>query len=144
MAISACDICGKPFNNALGKICSACSKSVDETYIKVRKYMYQNPKNCDFINIIEDTQVSEKELNYLIKKGRIEVADKPGGSAKCRACGKEITSGSVCDKCMAKIVSEKLTSRVETKSASGQETDNKGADKKSYLDGAYKSPVKER
>ena len=67
MAISSCEICGKPYNDALGKICAVCSKNVDETYTTVRRYMYKNPENCDFIRIIEDTEVSEKELNYLIK-----------------------------------------------------------------------------
>jgi hypothetical protein len=125
MAISACEICGRPFNNALGKICSACSRSVDATYIKVRKYMYQNPKNCDFINIIEDTEVSEKELNYLIKKGRIEVADRPGGGTTCRACGKKTSSGALCDQCMAKIVAEKVAAKEDSKPPESRETGKK-------------------
>jgi NMD protein affecting ribosome stability and mRNA decay len=133
MAISACEICGKPFNDALGKICGACSKNVDQTYIKVRKYMYQNPKNCEFITIVENTGVSEKELNWLIKKGRIEIADKPSGAAKCRACGKETSGSSLCDSCMAKIIAEKLSSKEEAKPA-GQDPLKKGIIPKSYLD----------
>jgi NMD protein affecting ribosome stability and mRNA decay len=115
MAISACELCGKPFNDALGKICSMCVKKVDETYTIVRKYMYQNPDKCDYINIVKDTEVSEKILNYLIKKGRIEVANKPGGAAKCRACGKETSGSSICEKCMARIVAEKLTAKKDTR-----------------------------
>lgn len=134
MAISSCEICSKPFNNALGKICAACSKNVDETYVKVRKYMYQNPKNCDFINIIEDTEVSEKALNYLIKKGRIEVANRPGGGTKCRACGKETSNGAVCDQCMAKIVAEKMAARESSKPADSHETVKKGIIPISYRD----------
>ena len=131
MAISACEICGRPYNDALGKICVACSKSLDSTYATVRKYMYQNPKKCDFIDIIGDTGVPEKELNYLIKKGRIEIASKPGGAAKCRACGKETSGSSICEQCMTRIVAEKLTSRQDAKPASGQAPEKK-AGSKSY------------
>jgi hypothetical protein len=94
---------------------------VDETYITVRRYLYQNPKNCEYISIIEDTGVSEKELNYLIKKGRIEVANKPGGAAKCRACGKETSGGSLCEPCMARIVAEKLAVRKDTEQVKSKE-----------------------
>lgn len=123
MAISACELCGKPFNDAIGKICSICVNKVDETYAIVRKYMYQNPDKCDYINIIKDTEVSEKVLNYLIKKGRIEVANKPGGAAKCRACGKETSGSSVCDKCMARIMAEKLTAKKDTRPQTGKESE---------------------
>jgi methionyl-tRNA synthetase len=109
---------------------------VDETYAKVRKYMYQNPKNCDFINIVEDTGVSDKELNYLIKKGRIEVADRSSGTGKCRACGKETSSGSICEQCMAKIVAEKLAAKKEAKPEVSQEPGKKGAIPISYREKA--------
>lgn len=124
MAISACEICGKPFNDALGKICAACVKRVDEAYATVRRYMYRNPNNCDYISIIKDTDVSEKDLNYLIKKGRVEIANKPGGAAKCRACGKETSGSSICEPCMAKIVAEKLASRQEAQPKDDKETEN--------------------
>lgn len=114
MAIGLCEYCGKPFNCVGGMLCVPCSKIMDETYIKVRRYIYQNPKDCEFIAVIEATEVSEKALNYLIKKGRIEISGTTGGGLRCRACGKETTSGSVCEQCMSKIVSEKLMAK-ETK-----------------------------
>lgn len=111
MAIVVCELCGKPFNNALGRVCNVCSKRLDESYIKVRRYIYQNPQNCEYLAIIEETEVPEKDLNYLIKKGRIEISNTIGSGLRCRACGKETSSGSLCDHCMAKIVSEKLTTK---------------------------------
>lgn len=114
MAIGVCELCGKPFNSVGGKLCPACTRSVDESYIKVRKYIYQNPKHCDYISVLEATEVPEKELNYLIKKGRVEVAGREGNGARCRACGKETSGGSVCEKCMAKIIAEKMSSKEET------------------------------
>jgi hypothetical protein len=73
--------------------------------------MYQNPRNCEFMTIIEETEVPEKDLNYLIKKGRIEVVNKSGGGPHCRACGKVTSGTAICEACMAKIVAEKLTTK---------------------------------
>ncbi len=114
MAIGVCDYCGKPFNNVGGKLCIPCTKIVDETYVKIRRYIYQNPKESEFLTILEATDVPEKALNYLIKKGRIEVVGSPSGGAKCRACGKDTSGSAICEQCMAKIVSEKLMKK-ETK-----------------------------
>lgn len=123
MPISICEYCGKPFNNPCVKLCSECSKLIDESYIKARRFIYQNPKVSDFITIIQETDIPEKALSYLIKKGRIEISNKPGGGLKCRACGKEISGGSLCEQCMTRLLSEKkLSNEKETKKSAAPET----------------------
>jgi predicted amidophosphoribosyltransferase len=117
MPIIVCEYCGKPFNNAGVKLCPSCSKDIEEAYIKARRYIYQNPKTCDFISIVEETEIPEKALSYLINKGRIVIADKTAGGLKCRACGKETDGGSLCESCMAKIMKEKLTNQQNKKEA---------------------------
>jgi hypothetical protein len=107
MPILICEYCGKPFNNYGVTLCGACSKIIEETYIKVRRYIYQNSKTCDFISIVEATEVPDKALRYLISKGRIEIAGKAGGGPRCRACGKEASGGVLCDQCKAKLITEK-------------------------------------
>lgn len=135
MPICVCEYCGKPFNNVSVKLCSECSKLIDEVYIKVRRYIYQHPKDADFAKIIEVTEAPEKALNYLIKKGRIEIADRSGGGAKCRACGKETTSGAICTLCMSKLVAEKLTAPTANKQeAAFSET---GSGKKRIIPKSY-------
>lgn len=110
MPIAICEYCGKPFNNPCVKLCSECSKIIDESYVKARRFIYQNPKISDFITIIQETEIPEKALSYLINKGRIEISNKPGSGLKCRACGKETKSGSLCEQCMTRLLSEKKLS----------------------------------
>lgn len=116
MSITICEYCGKPFNNPCVKLCSECSKIIDESYVKARRFIYQNPKASDFIMIVQETGVPEKALSYLINKGRIEISNKPGSGLKCRACGKEIKGGGLCEQCLNKLLSEKkLSSEKEAK-----------------------------
>jgi hypothetical protein len=112
MPISVCEYCGKPFNTFGAPLCADCSKLIEESYIKSRKYIYQNSKS-DFGAIVEATGVTEKALSYLINKGRILVANRQGSGVRCRACGKETSSGQLCDACAARILSEKLSQRSE-------------------------------
>lgn len=115
MPIIICEYCGKPFNNVGVKLCRDCSKEIEDTYIKARRYIYRNPKTSDFISIVNDTEVPEKALSYLINKGRIILANQTGSGQKCRACGKETESGTLCEQCRAKLLKEKLTSQMSKK-----------------------------
>jgi predicted amidophosphoribosyltransferase len=113
MAIIVCEYCGKPFSGYSVKLCPACTKVIDETYLKVRRYIYQNSKTADFTSIVEGTGIEEKALSYLINKGRIEIANKNGGGLRCRACGKETGGGNLCDQCKTKLALEKLTEKAD-------------------------------
>ncbi|MEL4106746.1 hypothetical protein AAFA46_07925 [Oscillospiraceae bacterium WX1] len=115
MAISVCEYCRKPFNSYGATLCADCSKTIDEAYLKARKFIYMNPDKADFISITEETGIAEKALSYLINKGRIEISGKNGeGAGKCRACGKEISSGTVCQSCLGKIMAEKIKAGTES------------------------------
>lgn len=107
MSIAICEYCGKPFSNPYIKLCNECSKIIDDSYIKARKYIYKNPKASDFASIIQETEIPEKALSYLINMGRIEIANRTGSGLRCRACGKETNSGNLCERCISKLASEK-------------------------------------
>lgn len=108
MALCTCDFCGKPFNSIGAKICPECIQQLDCVYIKVRKYIYQNPEESTFASVIEHTEVPEKFLSYLISQGRIILEDRIGtGTARCRACGRIVSSGPFCDSCRQKLAKEK-------------------------------------
>jgi NMD protein affecting ribosome stability and mRNA decay len=130
MPISVCEYCGKPFNTFGASLCPDCSKLIEESYVKARKYIYQNSQASDFTSIVSATEIPEKALSYLINKGRIIVANR--GGARCRACGKETKGGALCDSCSAKIMAENLLKKKEEKQ-------NKAADtgKKSVLPITY-------
>jgi hypothetical protein len=76
---------------------------VDQDFIKVRKYIYQHPDSADFVSIIENTGVSERELNYLIDRGRIQIQGRAAKGNKCIICGAETSSGSLCSQCKAAL-----------------------------------------
>lgn len=113
MALAVCEYCNKPFNSYGSTICSECGKEIDEAYAKVRRYLYQQPQKADFLSIVENTGVSEKALNYLIKKGHVEIREKGSKAARCRLCGAETTLGALCESCAAKLLKEQLTRNEE-------------------------------
>ena len=98
MSLAVCEFCNKAFNSYGSKICGDCGKELDDAYNKVRRYLYQQPEKADFLAIIEGTGISEKELNYLIKKGRVEIVDRSPKSARCRLCGGETKYGTLCER----------------------------------------------
>lgn len=112
MALHNCDYCGKVFNSAGSRVCPECSKLLDEVYMKVRKYIYQDSRSANFSNIVENTGVPEKALSHLINQGRISLGNRMAGGIKCRICGKEAEDGVLCDRCKDRLRSEKLFSQL--------------------------------
>ena len=125
MAIIVCEYCNKPFNGFSVKLCPACTRIMDETYLKARRFIYQNTKTADFSSIIEGTEIEEKALSYLINKGRIEIANRSGGGLRCRACGKETSGGNLCDTCKTKLAVEKLSEKADELKRSAADSDMK-------------------
>ena len=108
MAIKKCNYCGKPFNSVGAELCAACTAKVDDAYIKARKYIYQNP-GAKFASIVEDAEISEKALRYLVDTGRLEVK-KPGSGRGCKICGAETPYGTLCESCRLKMLSAQMQS----------------------------------
>ncbi|UOO37307.1 hypothetical protein IZU99_08595 [Oscillospiraceae bacterium CM] len=132
MAISVCEFCRKPFNSYGASLCADCSKTIDEAYLKARKFIYMNPDKADFISITEETEITEKALSYLINKGRIEISGKNGvGVGRCRACGKEISSGTVCQSCLSKVLAEKM--KADSESSADPKKQVSSTDKKKTI-----------
>lgn len=120
MGLAKCELCGRLFNSYSLKVCRDCTDEVEGSYIKVRNFIYKNPDKKRFSVIVEETETSEKMLNYLIDSGRIVVEDKKMGGTRCKACG-TITAGTAfCDKCKAKLVSQKLISNNYTTDVKSQ------------------------
>ena len=106
MALSRCDYCGKPFNSVGSKLCHDCATLMDDVYIKARKYIYKNSDKTDFISIVENAEVPEKALSYVINQGRLVIDGKSGHGPRCRACGAVTSGGLLCDACKGKLLSE--------------------------------------
>ncbi len=71
LTIKKCRYCGKPFDSNGSEICTVCAGVINDAYIKVRRYIYQNPDQADFAATVKNTQVPEKLLSYLIDSGRL-------------------------------------------------------------------------
>lgn len=112
VALCKCEFCGKPFNSVGIKLCEECMQEIDDSYVKVRKYLYQSPDAADFASIVDRTGVSEEILSYLMEQGRIMIKNGGSGELRCKACGKGIDSGVLCEQCMKKLVAENLISKL--------------------------------
>jgi hypothetical protein len=96
-------------------------QQADEAYVTVRRYIYQHPGKARFADIVQETGVSEKQLNYLIDQGRIVLGDVPGGQARCRVCGTATTGDALCSSCREKLIAAKLLSGP----TDGRQTENR-------------------
>jgi hypothetical protein len=85
-------------------------QNLDDAYTKAKKYIYQNSIGVNFTDIVENTDIPEKALSYLLNQGRIVLGSKTGSGLKCRVCGKEADAGVLCSRCRAKLSSENLFS----------------------------------
>jgi predicted amidophosphoribosyltransferase len=108
-------------------VCAECGHLLDGAYTKARRYIYQNPQDAKFPAIIENTDVTEKALSFLIHQGRIVIGGRSGGGTKCKVCGKETAEGSVCSQCKGKLAAEKIFS------GTNRPEDNKKSEKYAVL-----------
>jgi hypothetical protein len=129
LTMQTCENCGRLFSYSVFGLCDECARQMDRDYVKVRRYIYQNPDKANFKAIVENAEVSEKALNYLIDKGRIVL--RGGGvkskTNKCRACAGPTDGDVLCQRCKQKLIEQKLMPGAD-----------KGADKKAET--AAKTP----
>ena len=100
--IMQCEFCGKLFNSNGTKLCGVCSNQLDCDFIQAREYLYEHA-NVSFGELLEKVDISEKSVRYLLKAGKISLVDAAGAGVRCAACGREITTGKLCEKCAISI-----------------------------------------
>ena len=108
MNILQCSLCKKPFQSLGGKICNECLQKMDEEFIVVRDYIYEN-KHADIDKVSEDTGVKKQVIIHLLKEGRLIIEDASGGSGgllTCEVCKKPINTGRMCKSCQDKLASK--------------------------------------
>jgi len=133
MNIIQCSICKKPFQSIGSKVCNECLAKMDEDFIVVRDYIYEN-KKADMDKVSEETGVSKQVIMYLLKEGRLIIEDlsDSGGLLLCEMCRKPIRTGRMCDHCKDSLASTMkksvTTGRPSGSGSSGssgrKETDN--------------------
>ena len=101
-----CRFCRKPFPSYRGeRICNACIQQIDDDFVKIRDYIYDNPGKTGVEKLAKETEISEEIIMYLIQQGRLEFEGAP--SAVCSGCSKPVTFGeSLCEACKTNLASQ--------------------------------------
>lgn len=99
--IKKCKLCSNLFEYRGVEFCTECMEKIDEAFVTIRDYVYQFP-NASTQEIIDETGVDGRYVNYLLKSGRLKAVARNAGSS-CERCGKHTTSGRYCPECAQKL-----------------------------------------
>lgn len=114
LSFKTCKRCGNIFQNFMGEYCESCQKEIDQIYVAVRDFLYDNP-NATVKEVVEETGAEENLILDFLKDGRLEMTT-ANGLLRCEKCGKAISSGRMCDACKQSL-SNVLTRSLETSAA---------------------------
>ena len=103
MGLANCKECGKLYMQTAAGLCPDCFRLEEEYEAKVAKYLRDHSK-ATIIEVHEATEVPEKVILRMIKKGRI--TGEIEISYPCETCGKVITEGRVCQECGKKVLNQ--------------------------------------
>ncbi len=100
LEIKKCAVCSKLFQSLGTNVCAPCSEKIDQDFHTVRDYIYNAGEDVGVKEIVENTDVPEKTVLYLLKEGRLSQKNvRLDGRLKCAVCGAEISKGKLCSKC---------------------------------------------
>ena len=99
MDIRNCKRCNRLFQFSGIKYCPKCVLELDEMFMKVRDYLYEN-EDANIAQVSEATGVEEKIILEFLREGRLELKE-PSSDLTCERCDKPITSGRMCKDCLA-------------------------------------------
>ena len=107
MNIIQCKMCRKPFHSVGGKICAECLQKIDDDFITVRDYLYDN-RGADIDKVAEETGVAKTIIIHLLREGRLVISNADGSEVNallCEICKKPISTGRMCDDCRNAVAS---------------------------------------
>ena len=102
-----CSIChgGMRFVGVGEYHCEKCGSVEFDDYGKVRLYIEQH-RGATAKEVEDAIGVSQRSIRYMLKEGRIEVADGSKVFLKCEACGCSIRMGRYCPVCESRMRQE--------------------------------------
>ncbi|MGI5852057.1 MAG: MerR family transcriptional regulator [Caldicoprobacterales bacterium] len=101
MDIRNCRRCDRIYQHRGSKYCPNCMLELDEIFVKVRDYIYDNP-NATVLEVSEALDVEENIILEFLKEGRLELSS-PGLDYLCERCEKPITTGRYCNDCIQEL-----------------------------------------
>jgi len=98
-----CQKCGRVYQaEEIGqKFCARCMTDDEDTFLKVREYIYDNPQT-NVMEVSEELEVDEDLILKWLRQGRLELKGE-GVGYECDRCGKSIQSGRFCKDCQAEL-----------------------------------------
>jgi len=102
MDLVNCARCGKLFPKGISPICPECEKEEELIFQNLREFLSEN-EDCTIGELSESTGVSAKKILGYIREGRLEISKGMHGEIHCVMCGRPITKGHYCDKCLIKL-----------------------------------------
>ena len=73
MPLLSCKLCGKAFNSAGGRTCSACLARIEAMYPDVRDFLRDNPKiEFNVETLAEELDVEIRDIQALVDMGYLD------------------------------------------------------------------------
>ncbi len=105
MKLKNCKECGRMFqaNLASQKLCQRCGESEDNKFLKVREYIYDNPR-CSVVDVSNTLEIEEELILKWLREGRLTLKGE-GSGYPCERCESIIQTGRFCASCANKMSS---------------------------------------
>jgi len=106
MEVRQCDFCRVPYHSHGNKLCAECLLELDQDFIKIREYLYDN-EGAGIDEVSEATGVTRKTILHLLKEERLIVGDENGrnnGILTCESCKRPISTGRMCAGCKQQVM----------------------------------------
>lgn len=98
MDVRNCKLCNSLFNYDGNSLCPACRKKMDDKFLEVRQYIYDNP-TASMTIVAEENDVPIQQIKRWIREERLSFSKDSGISIECEKCGKPILTGRYCTEC---------------------------------------------
>jgi len=142
MDMRNCQLCKRVFTYAGSPICPDCARADNEVFEAVRLYVKEHPENS-LAQVSSATEVSIKKIMRYVKEGRLEISKGMQGEFLCENCGKPISKGRYCPRCLVEI-NHQVKSMFTKQAPVPEKAPEKKSDGKSRMYTRIKSEDKKR
>ncbi len=98
MDIKQCARCSKLYDFRGNRNCPLCVRELDEVFLKVRNYIYSNPK-AGVEEVCDACEADEDDVYQWLREGRLILSADSAALLTCQACRTPIQSGRYCEAC---------------------------------------------
>lgn len=102
MGFQYCKKCRKAYINGSSGYCLHCIKEMDDSVKLIKEYL-ENHRGATVADISKNTEVSKKDIVFLLRDDRLVLDSAEEGVITCDRCGKSIRSGRYCPECLGRM-----------------------------------------